>query len=176
MEGNFQNQKEALAASIEMEKKGYDFYTKTAQKSPNKNTQEVFTWLANEELKHIEAIKRFYDNELSGDKSNFDEVIGGADPKQARAAIVKLFDSFEKNIPVDKEDLDALNFGRDFENRGEQFYREAAEKATDSDVKKLFNFLVEEERRHFRLIDDSMAFLENPEEWFHRKEKWYVEG
>ncbi|MBD3170293.1 MAG: hypothetical protein GF307_12480 [candidate division Zixibacteria bacterium] len=176
MEGNLQTQKEALAASIEMEKKGHEFYTRTAQKSPNKNTQEVFTWLANEELKHIEAIKKFHENELAGDKSNFDEIVGSVDPKQARAAIVKLFDGFEKNVPVDKEDLDALNFARDFENNGEQFYKKASEKASDPDVKKLFDFLVEEEQRHFRMIDDSMAFLENPEEWFHRKEKWHVEG
>lgn len=176
MESNFKDQKEALQMAIEMEKEGQSFYKKTAEKTSDKMTRQVFEFLANEELKHIEAIKIFYDAEISGKITDFEKVTAGQTPKKARLAIMTLFKGLGDKAPVNKPDLDAYNFARDFEKNGEKFYRKAADKAADKNVKKLFEFLVDEEKRHFQMIDDSIAFLENPAEWFHRQEKWHVEG
>ncbi|PJA26565.1 MAG: hypothetical protein CO189_10215 [candidate division Zixibacteria bacterium CG_4_9_14_3_um_filter_46_8] len=176
MPGKIQTQEEALAASIEMEKKGQDFYKKTAVKASTKLTRDLFEFLAREELKHIEAIKTFYHAGLSGGKREFDDVVSGVDPAKARKAIGKLFEGLDKKAPVDKSDLETYKFARDFELNSEKFYREAALKAIDAEVKKLFEFLAEEEKRHFKMLDDSMAYLENPQEYFHRLEGWHVEG
>lgn len=176
MKDDFKNQKEALAMAIEMEKEGQGFYEKTAGRAVDKLTRDVFKFLAGEELKHIDAIEKFYEAEIAGSKTNFDSIMGQKTPEAARAAIGKLFKGLDKSVPVDKPDLEAFRFARDFEKRGEKFYRKAAATASDSQVKKLFSFLVEEELRHFQMIDDSMAYLENPDEWFHRQEKWHVEG
>lgn len=176
MESVFKNEKEALSMAIDMEKEGRAFYLKTAEKATDNMTKEVFEFLAKEELKHIEAIKIFYDNILAGSQSDYHKIVGGDTPEVAKKAIYNLFKGLEDKVPTDKPDLEAFRFARDFEKKGERFYREAAAKAEDSNVKLLFNFLVEEEMRHFEMIDDSMAFLENPDEWFHRQEKWHVEG
>ncbi|MCP4580605.1 MAG: ferritin family protein [candidate division Zixibacteria bacterium] len=173
---SFSSQKEALSMAIEMEKEGQSFYRKTADKASDKMTKQVFEFLAGEEMKHIEAIKNFYDSEIAGQSSDFNEILGSYTPEKTRRAILGLFKGLGEKAPVDKPDMEAYSFARDFEKNGENFYREAASKATDENVKKLFEFLVEEEVRHFQMIDDSMAFLENPSEWFHRQEKWHVEG
>jgi len=171
-----ENQKEALAAAIEMENQGRDFYNSTAEKTANEMTRSVFRFLADEETKHIEAIRSFYSAEMAGEETDFDSVIREADPARARKAISKLFSGLERKAPTDKADIDAYKFARDFEKNGEKFYRQALTKATDPETKKLFQFLIEEEQRHFQMVDDSLAFLENPSEWFHRLEKWHVEG
>ncbi len=176
MKANFKNEKEALSMAIEMEQEGRTFYLKTAEKTTDKMTKEVFEFLANEESKHIDAIKTFYDNVIAGTKSNYHEIIGGNTPEIAKKAIYNLFKGLSEKVPTDKPDIEAYGFARDFEKNGEKFYREAAQKAEDENVKLLFEFLVDEEVRHFEMIDDSMAFLENPDEWFHRQEKWHVEG
>ncbi len=176
MASEFKDQKEALAMSIEMEKEGYSFYKKTAENAAHKMTKDVFEFLAGEELKHIEAIKTFYDAEITGTTTDFNSLLGSYAPEAVRKAIMNLFDGLDKKAPIDKPDMEAYRFARDFEKNSERFYREAAAKATDPNVKKLFEFLVEEEFRHFQMIDDSMAYLENPAEWFHRIEKWHVEG
>lgn len=176
MRDNFKSQKEALAMAIEMEKEGQSFYEKTAARATDKLTQDVFKFLANEELNHIKAIEQFYKAEIAGSKTDFESAIGKRTPDAARTAIARLFKGLDKTVPVDKPDLEAFRFARDFEKRGEKFYRKAAAGATNAQVKKLFNFLVEEELRHFQMVDDSMAYLENPDEWFHRQEKWHVEG
>jgi rubrerythrin len=176
MADQIKNQKEALAASIEMEKQGQAFYLKTAEKAKDKMTRDVFTFLSNEELKHIDSIKQFYEAEIAGKTVKFDAIIDDAKNDNAKKAINKLFSGLDKKAPVDKTDMEAYKFARDFEKNGEKFYREAVAKATNPQVKRLFEFLVEEELRHFQMIDDSIAFMENPSEWFHRKEKWHVEG
>lgn len=176
MTDKFKNQKEALVMSIEMEKEGYNFYKKTAETATDKMTKDVFEFLAGEELKHIEAIKKYYDAEIAKSTIDFDSFIGSHTSENVKKAIMNLFDGLDKKIQVDKSDIEAYRFARDFEKKSESFYREAATKATGPNVKKLFEFLVEEEIRHFQMIDDSIAYLENPAEWFHRIEKWHVEG
>ena len=176
MTKSFDNQKEALATAIEMEKEGQSFYKKTVEKASDKMTRDVFEFLSNEELKHIEMIKQFYEAEIAGEKTDFDKTVGEGTTLESKKAIQNLFKGLDSKAPVDKPDLEAYRFGRDFEKKGEKFYREAIDKSTDSQVKKLFEFLVEEEKRHFQMIDDSIAFLEDPSEWFHRMEKWHVEG
>ncbi len=171
-----ENQKEALAAAIEMEKQGKNFYESTAERTTNEMTRSVFRFLAEEETKHIAAIKSFYSAEIAGEETDFDSVIRDADPAKAKKAISKLFSGLDKKAPTDKADIDAYKFARDFEKNGEKFYRQALTKATEKETKKLFQFLIEEEQRHFQMIDDSLAFLENPAEWFHRMERWHVEG
>ena len=176
MDSKFTDQKEALAMAIEMEEKGHDFYQKTAAKAADNLTRGVFEFLAGEELKHIESIKVFYEAEMTGKTVDYDKVIKDSSSETAKNAIIKLFAGLEKKAPTDKPDLEAYKFARDFEKNGEKFYQEAAAKASDPQVKKLFSFLVEEEGRHWQMIDDSIAFLEDPGEWFHRMEKWHVEG
>jgi rubrerythrin len=176
MADQIKNQKEALAAATEMEKQGQTFYNKTAEKTKDKMTRDVFTFLSNEELKHIDSIKKFYAAEMAGEDIDFNSIINDVKNVNAKKAIYKLFSGLDKKAPVDKSDMEAYKFARDFEKKGEKFYREAVEKATDPEVKKLFSFLVEEELRHFQMIDDSIAYLEDPAEWFHRQEKWHVEG
>ena len=176
MANKFKDQKEALALSIEMEKEGYSFYKKTAENAADEMTKDVFEFLAKEELKHIDAIKTYYDAEIANSKVDIASIKGSQAHEDAKKAILNLFEGLDKKVPVDKPDLEAYRFARDFEKNGERFYREAASEATDPNVIKLFEFLVEEELRHFQMIDDSLAYLENPAEWFHRLEKWHMNG
>jgi rubrerythrin len=176
MSEEIRNQKEALAAAIDMEKHGQTFYKTTANKTKNPMTRDVFEFLSNEELKHIETIKKFYEAELAGEDINFSTLISDPKNENARKAIHKLFSGLDKKVVTEEGDMAAYKFARDFEKNGENFYRQAITKSKDPEVVKLFSFLVEEEKRHFQMIDDSIAFLENPEEWFHRQEKWHVEG
>jgi rubrerythrin len=176
MANGIKSQKEALAAAIEMEIKGQAFYKTTAEKTNDKMTRDVFAFLSAEELKHIEVIKRFYEAQLAGKEIDFGSIID--DPKNinAKKSINKLFKGLDKKAPTEKSDMEAYKFARDFEKNGEKFYSQAHGNASDAEVKKLFAFLIEEEKRHFQMIDDSIAYLEDPAEWFHRQEKWHVEG
>lgn len=50
----------ALSKALAMEEKGYKFYQDTSAKSKNSITKKTFDFLADNEILHIENIKKFY--------------------------------------------------------------------------------------------------------------------
>lgn len=168
--------KEALAAAIEMEEKGIKFFKESAQKSKDNMAKEVFEFLAGEEVKHIDAIRAFNKNYLAGKKSNMEKLIEGMKASKGPSPIDILFKGLDKKAPTSGSDLEVYRFAQDFERRGEQFYRKAESEAKDPNAKKLYGFLIGEEKKHFKIVESCLLYFENPEEFFHQREKWHVEG
>lgn len=169
-------EKDALSAAIEMEKKGYDFFTESATNAKDSLAREVFEFLAAEELNHINAIEKFKEEYLSGKSADADAVIDSLKAGRPRATIERLFKELTKSTPIEGSDLDVYQFAMDFERRGQEFYRNAEASATDPNAKKLYGFLVGEERKHFKIVESCLLYFDNPEEFFHRREGWHLEG
>jgi rubrerythrin len=170
------SEKEALAAAVEMEKKGYDFFKKTSSEASDDLAREVFDFLAAEELNHIRAIEKFSEEYLSGKSADGDKVIEDLKAGRPKAAIEQLFKGLSKSAPVEGADLDAYRFAMDFERKGQEFYRKAEASAQDPNARKLYAFLVGEEGKHFKIVESCLLYFDNPEEFFHRREGWHVEG
>lgn len=168
--------KEALTAAIDMEKKGYDFFSETAQKADEELAKEVFTFLANEELNHIKAIEKYSQESLSGENASADEVIAEIKDNRPGKTIDDLFTNLSGTVPLEGTNLDAYKFAMDFERKGGEFYKKAEAEATDPGAKKLFGFLVGEEQKHFKIVESCLLYFENPEEFFHQRESWHMEG
>ncbi|UCC79636.1 MAG: ferritin family protein [Candidatus Zixiibacteriota bacterium] len=168
--------KEALTAAIEMEKRGYEFFSDTAQKADEELAKEVFTFLAAEELNHIKAIEKFSQESLSGENTSADEVIAEMKDNRPRQTINELFKNLSGTVPLEGTNLDAYKFAMDFERKGGEFYKKAEAEAADPGAKKLFGFLVGEERKHFKIVESCLLYFDNPEEFFHQRESWHMEG
>ena len=168
--------KEALAAAIEMEKKGQTFFSDTAAKAGEELAKEVFTFLAAEELNHIRAIENFNREYLAGAEIDVEKLIN--DLKQGRPiqTVDELFKNLSGTVPVEGTNLDAYKFAMDFERRGGEFYKKAEAEAADPGAKKLFGFLVGEEQKHFKIVESCLLYFDNPEEFFHQRESWHMEG
>lgn len=169
-------EKDALSAAIEMEKKGYGFFTESATNAKDSLAREVFSFLAAEELNHIKAIEKFNEEYLSGKSADADAVIDSLKAGRPKAVIERLFKELTKSTPVEGSDLDVYQFAMDFERRGQEFYRKAESSATDPNAKKLYGFLVGEERKHFKIVESCLLYFDNPEEFFHQREGWHLEG
>ena len=168
--------KKALAAAIEMEEKGHKFYMETATKADNKLAKEVFEYLAAEEQNHITAIKKFNAEFLKGAATRIEAIIDDIKKGKGTTAFDQLFKSLSKTVPTGGSDIDAYKFASDFERRGEAFYKKAESEAVDKNAKKLYGFLVGEEKKHFKIVESCLLYFDNPEEFFHQREKWHVEG
>lgn len=168
--------KEALAASIEMEKKGHNFFSETARKADEELAKEVFTFLAAEELNHIKAIEKFNDDYLSGGKIDVENLINDLKLGRPRQSIDELFKNLSGTVPLEGTNLDAYKFAMDFERKGREFYKKAEAETSDSEAKRLFGFLVGEEQKHFKIVESCLLYFDNPEEFFHQREGWHVEG
>ena len=169
-------EKEALAAAIEMEKKGYNFFNETAENASDPMAKEVFKFLAAEELNHIKAIEQFNQQFLSGESAGADSAIDLMVANKPKEAISELFKNLSKTAPVEGGNIEAYQLAMDFERKGGEFYKKAEAEATDPNTKRLFAFLVKEEQNHFKICESCLLYFENPEEFFHQQESWHLEG
>jgi rubrerythrin len=168
--------KEALTAAIDFEKRGYKFFSETASKADEELAKEVFNFLAAEELNHIKAIERFNEEYLLGEGVKADDIIAEIESNKPRKTINELFKNLSGTVPVEGTNLDAYKFAMDFERKGREFYKKAESEANDPGAKKLFGFLVGEEQRHFKIVESCLLYFDNPEEFFHQRESWHMEG
>jgi rubrerythrin len=170
---DFPEQK-VLDAAIDLEEKGHKFFKESAAKTDNLLAREVFEYLSTEELNHLKAIKSFGAGYVKGQVANTDSLIQSIKDHKSPADLI--FAQIAKAAPLEGDELDVYKFALDFEIKSEKFYIKAESEATDPAAKKLYGFLIGEERRHGKIIESCLAYFENPAEFFHQREKWHFEA
>jgi rubrerythrin len=166
----------ALKLALENEKRVRAFYLEHAARLKNELAKKTFIFLADEELKHIDAINAFNKSIHEGDEPGIDS---GTEDEAVNE--VKEFFSDSVKTAVEKavasqSDLKAYEAGLTLEQKSYDFYKKAAEKAEHPNVKKLFEFLMKEENAHYALISNAISYFKNPDEYFQGKESWFFEG
>lgn len=126
--------KQAILNEVE----GYQFYKMYAEKVSSPEVSKVFTDIANEELKHIEMLKKFLNNT--------------PEENMELAKIEVPTPGIFKFSPMTPEDLSlavsALSIAMKMEEDSQQFYADEAEKATDEGEKQFLLKLRDWEIQH----------------------------
>ncbi|MBN2459044.1 ferritin family protein [Candidatus Woesearchaeota archaeon] len=166
----------ALKLAINNENEVRNFYLEHAAKMKSEIAKKTFIFLADEELKHIDAINAFSKSLHDGDEPIID---AGTEDEAVNA--VKEFFSRTVKAAVEaavasESDLKAYEAGLQLEQKGYDFYKQAAEKAEHPNVKKLFEFLMKEENSHYALISNALVYLRSPDDYFQGEESWFFEG
>jgi rubrerythrin len=166
----------ALKLAIDNEHKVRSFYLNNAAKMKSEIAKKTFLFLADEELKHIDAINAFNKSIHDGDEPDIDS---GTEDESVNA--VKEFFSDTVKAAVDKavasqSDIKSYEAGLVMKQKGYDFYKKSAEKAEHPNVKKLFEFLAKEENGHYALISNALNYLKSPDEYFQGEESWFFEG
>lgn len=170
---------EALQLALKMETDGYNFFKDAATKAKMPLAKEAFQYFADWELEHVEFIKKMYQklNDtgewLSVDQMN--QKVG-----DASAAIKTIFkekhEQINKHVKVDTSDLQAYLIARDIEDKATVFYKRKADSAEDAAAKKFFTFMIDVEREHYNVLNNSYRFLEDPELYNLEEEGWMFDG
>ena len=146
-----------ISQAILNEVEGYEFYKMAAAQGGNKESQEAFMTLANEELKHVEYLKALFNKIKSGDDD------------------VKL--AFELNPPSpdiynwEKLDQDQTSLamavfgvGMQMEKDSIEFYENAKAKTQIEEAKKLYDVLVKWEKVHLEQFTEQYNIYR--EDWW----------
>lgn len=167
----------ALKDALEMEEKGYKFYKDTANTCKNKITKKTFSFLADNELLHIENIKQFYNT--MEEKGAFPD----ADLDRVKDKRLKDLSIFSKSIEELKEkieksddDIKACLFAMEFEKNGYHYYENMLKDAKDGNLVKLLNFLLDEEDGHYESIMKLHEYLSDSQNWFMYEEGSFPQG
>lgn len=103
-------------------------------------------------------------------------MVSESEAESIHRGVEKLLSELEKEMQPTGADLEVYRLGMSFESRGMHFYKEAQAELTDLRPKEPFAFLAGEEQKHCRILEDCYNYMENPAEYFHRKEGWHLEG
>jgi len=167
--------------AIDLEKKGYEFYRAAAAQTNNKLAASTLNGLAEREMVHIQRVMEFYQN-LSGEKSLASDWLARVQTPPTKAELLRpiiehlkqgLDRKFETTEDIKKAYLVAEGLERDSYTL---YDKVAKENRNDELTFKFYSALAQEEKEHYSILEETLLYLENPGEWFHRQERWIVEG
>jgi len=162
--------KDALKEALDMEVKGHEIYTKTAENTSNPHVKKTFSYLADEEIHHIEEIKEFIEKEEPAMK------LKGAEPQDVEKFFNTTVDEFREETELAQEDVEAYETALDLEKRGYNFYKKRFEEAEDEEIKTFFDFLMQQEKAHYSLFEKDLEYLKDPLGFFQREEQHFFTG
>jgi rubrerythrin len=167
--------RQVLEMALQNELKGREILEGARENVQNPLAKATFEFLANEELKHIDLLQQFAASLTGGELPDVEDLqaLTTPDAKQHIKSIFERFRvAFEAVAATDEPRLEAYRVAEDMERQGHDYYNRAADQATDEKAKKLYQFLAEEEIRHFELIQDTHDYLQQPDALAAVEERW----
>jgi rubrerythrin len=185
-------QEEVLAVlrrAMQNEREGYHFFLEASQRSPDPAGQGTFRSLARDEERHLALLLVEYDSLSTGE--------GWVDPEEAIRRDVEvdtakpLFPG-EELAPQEKSpfeetfaaynvgslegDLAVLEFGMKVEEEFYSMYKQAAAEIGDPQGREAYEFLMMEENRHYKLLQEARDYLSDNHHWWDDWEQPFFEG
>ena len=146
-----------LGFGMKMELDGKAFYEEHASKISDRHAADILRYLADEEQKHYDYIKKFQE--------------GSKDLPESRLVqdVKNVFEQMKQTGEGFVEDkstmFEVLNRGLEMEDKSIDFYRERAETSDNPDDKDIFMFLKKQEDRHYSLLSSLIQFYDQPLQW-----------
>jgi len=149
--------------AMQMEKDGENYYRQLAEKVNNKGIQTILTVLADEEVKHYNALVK-----IQAQKPQMAETTILTD---ARNVFEQMKEGNEK-FNIDVNQIELYKEAQKIEERSINFYLEKADEVTEEYQKELFLKLAEEEKKHYFLLENIIEFVSRPQTWLENAE-WH---
>jgi len=162
-----------LQLALKMESDGRNFFLEAKEKASHPLAKKTFQSLADWELEHMKIIERFHVSLKNRDKW---ESVQGLQLKKGEAIrafktiFEELREEIDRTVPADADDLETYRMAIGIEDKLASFYQKLAREAANEGAKLFYEFMVDQEREHHRILDNSLQLLENPAQWFEREE------
>ncbi len=151
---------------MQMEKDGENYYRQLVQQTANKGLRTILTMLADEEVKHYNAIEKM--------KTREPQMAETTILTDAKNVFVQIKESNEK-FGFDIKQTELYKKAQDIEKRSQDFYLEKANETEKKYQKRIFQKLAEEEKKHYFLLENIIQFVSRPETWLENAEFFHLE-
>jgi len=153
--------------AMQMEKDGEGYYRWLVQQTTNKGMKAILTMLANEEVKHYNALEKIQSSETHMTKTTI--------LAEAKNVFAQIKEEAGGSFDFDINQTDLYRKAQDIEERSQDFYLEKAEEVEEEYQKALFLRLAEEEEKHYFLLDNIIEFISRPTYWLENAEFYHLE-
>jgi rubrerythrin len=168
------NFSKAIKTAIKLEDDGIDFYRKASEKTSHPFGKKMFLSFAEDEKRHLTVLKEILADLKFSDFNRFFE------EKTPREKIKTVFgevkNEIKERIATNPDELEALKIGMDMESKSVEFYQGALGKTQDSYQEAFFRRLIEEEKEHYQLLQNTHSYLKDSGDWFLWEEKALLDG
>ena len=155
-----------LDFAIQMEKDGEAYYREIAEGTKDKGMKNIFTMLADEEVKHAEVL-----NEMKSGAPEPGETKVLSDVKNIFARMRE-----EKEHPdIDTSQIDMYRKALELEGKSKDFYLEKSNEVEDLLQKGWLLKLADEESKHYFILENIIEFVSRPDTWLENSEFVHLE-
>lgn len=147
----------ALEFAINMEKDGEKYYREQAEVNSYNSLYTVCLLLAEEEKNHALLL-----NDM---QNNVATEIGEIDSLQQIKSIFKDIGNFKSEIKELPTQLEFYTMALEKEKQSIDLYKNLLSQATEDDENELFEYLVQQEMRHYDILDELILRLSHAEDW-----------
>ena len=143
--------------ALQFEKDGEKFYRELATEVSHQGLLSLINRLAEEEVKHYQVVQQIANSE----PLRLDSTPILAKAKNVFQQMKDSGEEFEPNMAPE----DLLKKAQELEKQSEDFYREKMTELDSSDQKQAFGILADQEKAHYQLLENIIAFLQQPQSY-----------
>lgn len=143
--------------AMKVEREGEAYYRDMASKAKNPGLKRIFTMLADEEVKHFNVFRNMMKKE-DIDLNKLDLI---TDTK----TIFQTLEEEKDNVDLDSEHIQYYKDAIAREDNSYDFYAQKAQELEDEVEKDIFLQIANEEKKHKRVLEEIVVYLEEPASW-----------
>lgn len=141
---------EVLKKAILLEQQGMNFYGQVAEQTKSEAVRNIFSIMAGEEKKHMEALTEQYKRYEADGKFSLGESLGNPDPEFADEV---LSNRIKKEINAAAYEAASISAAIGMEKQAIDLYSGRAEEAEDPDEKEIYRKLANWENTHVSFLN-----------------------
>ncbi|MBI1811907.1 MAG: ferritin family protein [Nitrospirae bacterium] len=159
----------AIEIAIKMETDAIKFYKEASEKTKNPVGKKMFLTIREDEKRHLNMLTQIF--------KGLDIKVGDVSPTgNVKIVFESMKNEMMKKVEAMDNELEAFRIASQMEKEGIEFYKKALSEAKTEKEKALFDRLIKEEERHYRIFANSYSFLSDTGNWFMWEEHSIVEG
>lgn len=146
-----------LAVAIAMEVDLEQYYLKQAEVNKDNSLNKIFTMLAKDEREHADIL-RSREEELNYQLKASETLVESK-------KLFKGMEDFELETKELPTQLDSFTLALEMEKKSINAYEKILLETKDEKAKELFEFLIKQEKEHYKIIEQLVIHLTRPEDW-----------
>jgi len=150
----------ALNIAMQTEKDGHEFYLSAAERTSDPQGKALFTSLAADELEHLRLLEDQKET-LTEKQRWLPHSEPGEEAKRTKVERAPIFsrEALAQDINTYTSELSALRMALLIEKDAVSFYSKAASETDDANCKAMYQYLVEMEKGHQRILEEEYNAL-----------------
>ncbi len=169
---------EALQLALKTEEDGYRYFKESSERTQHPIARKFFATLADDEYVHIRLINEFYDamRQSSGQGTIKLPEAPGNYRKRLKTIFEEALKDIKEKVPTDTGITEVYEHAMDLETKAAEYYKQRRDTTPFDQARNMYDWLFHFESEHYRMLSETLSYLQNPEQWHQEYEKSIFEG